>query len=596
MIKNIEKLFESPLPSARSGAFFNAFSYPTKISPESIAVYIAAMTKPGETVLDTFGGSGSTGIAALLCEHPTDKMKQIAEDLGVSPEWGVRNASIYEIGTYGSFAARTITSRLKAKVFKDAVDSFIKKAENLISDYYKATDPDGKEGKIRHVIWSEILLCQACGCEINYFANGVQRNPVKFKKTMVCPKCSMENNIEDMKFAAENYFDSILQTECKRKKRVPVWIYGTTNGYNWDRAANEADQEIIAEIETKPYQSEPKKIEWGELHRSGYHYGITHLHHFYTKRNYIVMDQLWKLTEEYDEHVRNALKLLLLSYNASHCTMMTRVVAKKGSKDFILTGSQSGVLYISKLPVEKNILLGLQRKAKPIYEAFRLLENCKGTVEVHNKTSQNLEEKEKSVRLVFTDPPFGDFIPYAEVNQINELWLENQTNRDEEIIISDSQKKDIDEYRKMLTKVFLEIKRVLSDDAFAIVIFHAAKAQIWEAFECVINDAGLRVQATNILNKEQASFKQTVSEGSVQGDPLLLLGKCNTNSRLNENTQMLRQVINNMAGNAEFNERRVYSLYINECLAKNVRVAYSAKEAYVIMRAMREEIMNGKQH
>ena len=71
-MSEIKKLFERPLPSARSGAFFNTFSYPTKISPESIAVYIASMTKPGDTVLDTFGGSGSTGIAALLCEHPTD--------------------------------------------------------------------------------------------------------------------------------------------------------------------------------------------------------------------------------------------------------------------------------------------------------------------------------------------------------------------------------------------------------------------------------------------------------------------------------------------------------------------------------------------
>ena len=78
-VNNIKTLFKRPLPSARSGAFFNTFSYPTKISPESIAVYIAATTKPGETVLDTFGGSGSTGIAALLCEHPTDRMKELAD-------------------------------------------------------------------------------------------------------------------------------------------------------------------------------------------------------------------------------------------------------------------------------------------------------------------------------------------------------------------------------------------------------------------------------------------------------------------------------------------------------------------------------------
>lgn len=105
-MNDIKNLFEKPLPSARSGAFFNTFSYPTKISPESIAVYIAATTKPGEIVLDTFSGSGSTGIAALLCEHPTDRMKTLANELGLDLIWGPRNAIGYEIGTYASFAAK----------------------------------------------------------------------------------------------------------------------------------------------------------------------------------------------------------------------------------------------------------------------------------------------------------------------------------------------------------------------------------------------------------------------------------------------------------------------------------------------------------
>ena len=73
-LQNINNLFSRPLPSSRSGAFYNTFPYPTKISPEAIAVYIASMTKPGDTVLDAFAGSGSTGIAALLSESPTEKM------------------------------------------------------------------------------------------------------------------------------------------------------------------------------------------------------------------------------------------------------------------------------------------------------------------------------------------------------------------------------------------------------------------------------------------------------------------------------------------------------------------------------------------
>ena len=131
----------------------------------------------------------------------------------------------------------------------------------------------------------------------------------------------------------------------------------------------------------------------------------------------------------------HALKLLLLSYNGAHCTLMTRVVAKHDAKDFVLTGAQSGVLYISKLPVEKNILLGLKRKAKPFEEAYKMLEGCHGSVEIRNLSSTQMIEPDRSVDFVFTDPPFGDFIPYAEVNQINELWLPAVTERAEEVII-----------------------------------------------------------------------------------------------------------------------------------------------------------------
>ena len=69
-----DALYSSPVESRRSGALYNAFSYPTKIDPEAIAVFVAAHTSPGDTVLDVFAGSGTTGIAVRLCERPTARM------------------------------------------------------------------------------------------------------------------------------------------------------------------------------------------------------------------------------------------------------------------------------------------------------------------------------------------------------------------------------------------------------------------------------------------------------------------------------------------------------------------------------------------
>lgn len=589
-----ESLFSKPLPSSRTGAFYNTFPYPTKISPEAIAIYIACATNPGDTVLDSFAGSGSTGIAAILCEHPTKQMMSLAEQMGVTPTWGKRNAVLYEIGTYASFAMRTLLSGIEAAEFAQAVDSFISKAEKLIGQVYAVRDINGKNGYTRYVIWTEVLTCPQCHREVSYFDYGTSRNPVKFNDTITCPHCGTTHAVADMSFATEKYYDRILKKELLRKKRIPAWIYGTTEGKNWDRKATKEDYDSFKLLEEEiDISSDPQIINWGELHRAGYHFGIDYLHQFYTSRNYAVMLKLWHLAETYPERTENALKLLLLSYNSTHCTLMTRVVAKKNSRDFVLTGAQSGVLYISKLPVEKNILLGLKRKAKPFIDAYTILENCTGKVRVHNLSSTHMVEENNSIDFVFTDPPFGDFIPYAEVNQINELWLQEQTNRTDEVIISDSQNKSLSAYQAMMTAVFTEINRVLKPDHYAAVVFHAAKAKVWEAFRGAVISSGLSFISSSILDKKQASFKQIVSDTSVQGDPMFLLQeRALPQKNMISGKQILDTIIREHMLDGEFDERRCYSLYISKCIEDGIEKTMDAKNVYNYFQKQKEAASN----
>ena len=581
-MRNLEKLFSKPLPSTRGGSFYNTFPYPTKISPEAIAVYIASATNPDDTVLDAFAGSGSTGIAALLAEHPTEKMQETANALGVEPIWGKRNAILYEIGTYAAFATKTITNRLTAAEYARAVDDFIKKAEKLASGMYAAKSPDGRDGYIRYAIWTEVLICPECDAEIEYFKNGTSRNPATFYDKIECPHCHRTSLVEAMSFATEEHYDKLLKKTILRKKRKIAWVYGTSGKENWDRIATEDDIALVQKLEKEFSPSDdPRKIEWGDLHRAGYHFGISHLHHFYTSRNYLVMSELWKLAECYPEREANALKLLLLSYNGAHCTLMTRIVAKHDSRDFVLTGAQSGVLYISKLPVEKNILLGLRRKAKPFQEAYKMLEKCHGTVEVRNISSEFMSEPDKSIDFVFTDPPFGDFIPYAEVNQINELWLPAVTERSSEVIISAAQNKDVDTYRNMLARVFGEIRRVTKDDRPIAVVFHAAKAAVWGAFSEAIQISGLEIKQSSFLDQTQASFKQVVSKTSVQGDPLFLLKKAGLGKNgIMDEEQILQMIVKENPHETELECRHCYSLYIGKCMEYGSPVTLDASEFY----------------
>lgn len=573
--ETIEKLYGTALPSVRSGLFFNTYPYPTKIAPESIAVYIAAHTKPGDTVLDAFSGSGSTGIAAMMCEHPTKAMLSIADNLGVNPQWGARNAILYDISTYAAFASSTMAHPPSASRFVAAAHELLHRCSESVGWLYNAKGPDGRDGTIRQMVWTTIVRCPSCHSKVSFYDGMVSWNPVKIAPQGMCPRCGSTLTTTCNDFVVETSYDPLLGHTVTQRERVPALVYGTTDGGSWKRAVASDDLRLINKVLDLPYPSYSpvQEIEWGELHRAGYHKGISHLHHFYTKRNFLVMSELWHQISSFPDDLQNALRLWVLSYNESNSTLMTRVVAKKGSKDFVMTSAQSGVLYISNLPVEKNILLGLERKIKPFAVAFDYLDGCTGEVTVRNQSSTSMSEPDESVDYAFSDPPFGGFIPYSEVNQINELWLGSTTKKRNEAIISSSQGKGVDEYESLLEGSLAEMSRVLKNTGVATLVFHASKADVWNAFERAIHDAGLHVAAASYLDKSQPSFKQVVSPGSVRNDSLVLLTKGGSKSSGGPSTHVKTTECKN-------DKRLAYTMYVNNQLVNGAPITLDAQQAY----------------
>lgn len=581
--ESVRRLYETPLPSTRTGPLYNAFSYPTKISPEAIAVFIATHTKPGDTVLDAFGGSGTTGLAAMLCDRPTEAMNSMAKEMGVTPEWGARNACLFEIGKLGSFVAKTLCSPPDPEVFAKAVEKLCRQAQKKIGGTYAAKDPSGREGMIRHAIWSDVLVCPGCGNETSYWEAAVRHSPLSMSDTFSCPGCKKTVKVDACTRAFETVPD-LFDGEAERKKRVLARVHGQTGKEKWQRAPTPDDLATIAASDgiAMPASAPNEDIVWGDLHRAGYHRGINKLHHFYTRRNFLAVATMWGLADKFPDEVRDALRLLILSYNSSHSTLMTRVVVKKGQKDLVLTGSQSGVLYISGLPVEKNVIEGVARKAKAFKEAFSLIHGSASKVSVHNASSEKMDLPDASIDYVFTDPPFGDYIPYAEINQINEIWLGETTDRSKEIIVSEAQKKGVDSYGKMMGSVFGEMARVLKPDGMATVVFHSAHSEIWRALARAYGGAGFSVRATSVLDKIQASFKQVVSEVSVKGDPLLLLSKESQQGRAPKSCREIADEI--VVDSTGDDPQMLYSRFVGRCLETGVHMDMDAREFYALAR------------
>jgi 16S rRNA G966 N2-methylase RsmD len=579
-------LYSAPLPASRQGPLYNAFSYPTKISPESVAVFIACHTKRGDRVLDVFGGSGTAGIAAILCERPTPRMLEMTKSLGISPDWGPRDAVVYEISVIGSLLARVMTCPPPPSEFELAAKRLVQRARLVAKNLYQTTGPDGEDGQVRYVIWSDVVRCPKCLIPTTYADVRIRFEPLRFVDQHKCG-CGFSGHPDEWERETETFVDPWTKTTTTRRRRIPWRVYGRSLKGNWSRVANESDAAIESEVLDLPVPdaSPITPLRWGDLHRTGYHQGMTYLHDLYTPRNFYALATLWEQIEHESAHLRDALRLLVLSYNASHSTLMTRVVLKKQSTDFVVTGAQSGVLYVSGLPVEKNVFSGVERKTGVFRQAFSLLHGAKSRVEVVTASSTRLDLADNSIDYVFTDPPFGGYIPYSEINQINELWLGHPTDPAEEAIISSAQNKDLIVYQQLLTSVFSEVSRVMKPKADGTIVFHSAHASVWQALNLSLLDAGLSVAHAGILDKTQASFKQVNGHIAVSGDPLLLVRKTSRLSSKSPPTidELIKEVMNDADGpvpNSELSDERLYSRLVGAALVHGTPMTRDAKTFY----------------
>ena len=520
------KLYSGRVPSHRSGAIFNSHSYPTKINVAPVLSHILAHTEPGDRVLDGFSGSGTTGLAAALAGSPTDDLKEFVEGLGIDAKWGKREGMLCDISTLSHFISSTMLSSVDPERFKTKAEALIIHLEDAVGWMYKAMDPDGDEGDIRYCLLSEILECPRCKKTISFFKNQISFDVMSIKESFVCGQCGFSAKSSKVPRIKTTFNDKILKRKITTRKREYVCVYGKTGTKTWRRLIDSKDMKILKKVERiRMPASVPivrmlnrKTDKWGELHRKGYH--------FYTRRNLVSLGCAWDFANAISEtKIRNALKLLISSYNAPHSTLMTRVVCKKGVKHFVPTIGQPSILYLSSLPVEKNIISGLKGKIKKFHDSFVILKRSGSRVRSMRASCTKMPVKNESVDYVFTDPPFGDNIQYSEVNFISEAWLGKMTDSTHEAVVSKFNNKGFDEYKDLLRRSFSEYNRVLKKGKYLTLVFHNSKKDVWRAVSDSWRESGFEFVRASTLEKTQGSFKQVTTSFFVKGDCLILLRK-----------------------------------------------------------------------
>jgi adenine-specific DNA methylase len=134
---------------------------------------------------------------------------------------------------------------------------------------------------------------------------------------------------------------------------------------------------------------------------------------------------------------------------------------------------------------------------------------------------------EKTIKLICTDPPHSDRIPYLELSEMWNSILNENVCFEKEIIVSNAKErnKKKDEYIKQMKLFINEASRVLTDDGIFLMYFNARDKQSWGFLEVLENSSDLNFVGAFPMEYSANSVVQDNREGGLKTDYVLVLVK-----------------------------------------------------------------------
>ena len=470
-----------PLPDyvagSKGGPWYTAHTYPTKIPPEIISPFIEASTLPDGVVADPFCGSGMTGVAAALVG---------------------RRALLSDLSPGAVHLARNHTRRVSPALLHEAVTRFegawMHDFERDL--YWSSVDTDGGviHGLMRHLVWSEAYECASCKSTVVLWDVAEPDRPLR--RQVGCDVCG-------------RLFDRIRR---KPVASVPRWltlapesggklVHGDPTSDALRRIDATRCRKLRHWVPNVRIDSSREMYIRSALHLRG----VRMVADMFAHRPKVALSRLWhEIGLVTDAAVREALQFAFTN-TAWHASRMRRYNAKGGQRPL------TGTLFIPQLVSEPNVFEVFRHQVRQVCRLNEALPD--GDVDVAQSSAVDLRWiADRSVDYVFTDPPFGNNIHYADCNIVWESWLGNLTEHEQEIVVNKSRSaadggKTLADYQRLLTGSFREAKRIVTDGGRISVVFHNSDDAVWTALLDAVEDAGLHQAEVSILDKGQRSQK-----------------------------------------------------------------------------------------
>jgi DNA modification methylase len=520
--------FATDVSEGKNDPIYNAHNYHTKVPHKAIMRYILHYTEPGDIVFDGFCGTGMTGVAARLCGNPDPEFKMQIEQEMPEIKWGTRKAVLNDLSPVATFIAYNYNAPVDVLTFETEAKRVLAECEKECGWMYETphTDErgrpllglDGKPimGRINYVVWSDVFICPHCTKEIVFWEVALDKDTGSVRDRFRCNHCSSELKKKDCERAKMTYYDSALKDYVSLAKQVPVWINYSVGKKRYERPPVQFDLDLIRKIDELeiPYWYPTDRMPDGDnTEQPKRSHGVTHIHHFYTKRNLYVLSTLWSKAKLSGQSLHNILFFVeqailgmakISRYAPNHYSQVNRYL--------------TGTLYIASQVVEATPWYILENKLKKLSNVFVQLGSESNETIISTGSHEHIVIPDCSIDYIFTDPPFGSNLNYSELNFLWEAWHRIITNNKPEAIVNSAQRKGLSEYQELMERCFAECYRILKPGRWMTVVFHNSHNAVWNAIQEALLRAGFMVADVRTLDKKQGSFKQVTTTSAVKQD------------------------------------------------------------------------------
>lgn len=517
----------------KSDPIYKAHSYHTKVPHLAIVPSILHYTEPGDIVLDGFGGSGMTGVAAQWCgsapsvyrhELETEWKKQGK----AGPKWGARHVILNDLSPAATFIAANYNLPFDVEAFAKASQELLADVADEIGWMYETLHTDKKTiGRIEYTVWSEVFTCPECSGEVNFIDEAVDESK-RVRDVFPCPHCGAKLNKDNLDRVFENKLDPATGQQWKRVKFRPSIISYVVGNSKFQKPLDAQDIEKLSRIEALSLPSEIPTVRFPI--EQMYHgsrispKGFSNIHHFFFPRAAQALAVLWRKAKQHQDHRIKSMLLYFVEQSISGLSILNRYAPTHWSQ---VNKALNGVYYVPSQIGEVSPWYNLAGKADRLPKAFRSFPTKEGDASITTGTAASLPLADSSIDYVFTDPPFGENIFYADLNFLVEAWHGVITDAKPEAIVDKFKKKALPEYQHLMLRCFAEYYRVLKPGRWMTVVFSNSKAAVWNAIQVALQQAGFVVAEVTALDKVQGSYRQVTSATAMKQDLVISAYKPN---------------------------------------------------------------------